>query len=280
MKKLSVITGGAGAIGRAVAMELGKEGVVVIGDMLEENIESTQSILTSLNIEHHSMVMDVRDKQSCIDFAAFASQYGAISNFINIAGVAPNTTYKETTVSTPQEIFDTNCVGALNTMEAFLPYLGEGSVSIQTASQASYHAQASEPIMNIYKSCFEDGFIDRLCMLTASIEEPERASGSAYCLSKLFVIELCKASMLRFAKKGARIVSVSPGPHWTRHVWELSEEIQAHVKRTAPLGCFGRTTDLGSVYAFLCSDAAQYITGVDILVDGGGIASSSSWKID
>ncbi len=63
MKKVSAITGGAGGIGRATAIELGKQGIVVIGDLLQENIDYTDKILTSLNIEHYNMVMDVRDRK-------------------------------------------------------------------------------------------------------------------------------------------------------------------------------------------------------------------------
>ena len=279
MKKVSAIRGGAGGIGRATAIELGKQGVVVIGDLLQQNIDYTSKILTSLNIEHYTMVMDVRDRKSCDEFVAFAAQHGPISNFINIAGVGPNTTYTEAELSTSRETYHTNSVGALNTVEAFFPYMGDGSVMIQTASQASYHARLDDNAWKIFKSCYEDGFLDRLCALTEMYDEYD-GNGQAYCYSKRFVLEHCKASAWRFAKKGARIITVSPGMHWTCHVWDLDEDTREGNLGITPLQRYGRTSDLGCVYAFLCGDAARYITGADILVDGGGLTTFGQWRIE
>ena len=279
MKKLSVIAGGAGGIGRATAIELGKQGVVVIGDLLQENIDYTGKILTSLNIEHYSMVMDVRDRKSCDEFASFAAQYGPITNFINIAGVAPNTTYTEEKLSSCREIYHTNSVGALNSVEAFFPYMDEGSVMLQTASQASFHANMNDDAWDIFMSCDEEGFLDRLCTLTENFGEYE-GNGRAYCYSKRFVLELCKANAWRFARKGARIVSVSPGMHWTTHIWDLNEASRESNFQMTPLQSYGRTSDLACVYAFLCGDAARYITGTDILVDGGGLTTFGQWEVD
>lgn len=279
MEKVSVISGGAGGIGRATAIELGKQGIVVIGDLLQENIDYTDKILTSLNIVHYNMVMDVRDRKSCDEFAAFAAQFGPITNFINIAGVGPYTTYTEAELSTSRETYHTNSIGALNTLEAFFPYMEEGSVMIQTASQASYHVTMNDNVWKVYKSCYEDGFLDRLCTLTEMYDEYE-GNGQAYCFSKRFVLEHCKANTWRFANKGARIVSVSPGMHWTCHVWDLDEDSREGNLSITPLQGYGRTSDLGCVFAFLCGDTARYITGADVLVDGGGLATFSQWKIN
>ena len=278
MRKVSAITGGAGGIGRATAIELGKQGIVVIGDLLQGNIDYTDKILSSLNIEHFHMVMDVRDRKSCDEFAAFAAQHGPISNFINIAGVSPNTTYTGAELSTCRETYHTNCIGALNTVEAFFPYMVDGSVMIQTASQASYHVIMDGNVWIVYKSCYEDGFLDRLCTLTEMYDGYD-GNGQAYCFSKRFVIELCKASAWRFAEKGTRIVTVSPGMHWTCHVWDLDEDTRDGNFSITPLQRYGRTSDLGCIYAFLCGDTARYITGADILVDGGGITTYGQWRI-
>ena len=94
------------------------------------------------------------------------------------------------------------------------------------------------------------------------------------------MIEHCKANTWRFARKGARIVSVSPGMHWTNHVWDLNEASRENNFSMTPLQAYGRTSDLGSVFAFLCSDSARYITGTDILVDGGGLTTFGRWEVD
>ena len=151
---------------------------------------------------------------------------------------------------------------------------------VQTASQSSDFAPLTPELMEIFKSCYEEGFLDRLCTLTAGYENEIEASGQAYCFSKLFVRQMVRANGRRFAKKGARIVSISPGPHLTRQVEIMDDAEREIVQNYTPMGCFGRTVDLGRVYAFVCSDTAKYITGTDILVDGGGVSTMGPWQID
>jgi NAD(P)-dependent dehydrogenase (short-subunit alcohol dehydrogenase family) len=62
-------------------------------------------------------------------------------------------------------------------------------------------------------------------------------------------------------------------------VWDLDEDTREGNLAITPLQCYGRTSDLGCLYAFLCGDTARYITGTDILVDGGGITTYGQWRI-
>lgn len=279
MKNISVIFGGAGGIGRATAIALADSSAIVIGDLVEENIEYTSKILKSLNIEHYCAHMDVRDRAACDKLMADAEKLGHIKNVINIAGLSPNTTYTQSHAATGREIYETNCVGALNTLEAAFPYLSEGSVMVQTASQAFRHAELTDRLLSVFMSCYQDGFLDRLTELTEIFDDEDSGNGQAYCVSKRFVYELCQANTKRFAQKGIRLVTVSPGMHWTCHVWDLDQDtIDGNLANT-PLGCYGRTVDLGRIFAFLCSDTAKYMTGADVLVDGGGMTAFGKWKI-
>ncbi|MBQ6651422.1 MAG: SDR family oxidoreductase [Atopobiaceae bacterium] len=288
MKTVAAIIGGAGGIGRATAIALSKQvDVIVIGDLLQENIDYTSKILTSLNIEHVCKVMDVREREQVDDFAAFAAAQGDLVVSVNIAGVGPSTTYKGTPYSTCRETYDTNSWGAFNSIEAFLAHAKEGYVHIETASQASYYADMDDAKLEIFKSVTSstrEEFLDAMCSITdIFIDDPEEdepeVNGQAYCFSKRFVRELANASTWRFARKGARILTISPGTHWTCHVWDLDEDSREGNHALTPLGAYGRTVDLGQIYAFAASPVAKYISGADILVDGGGTTSFGSWKL-
>ena len=216
MKTVAAIIGGAGGIGRATAIALSKQvDVIVIGDLLQENIDYTSKILTSLNIEHVCKVMDVREREQVDDFAAFAAAQGDLVISVNIAGVGPSTTYKGTPYSTCRETYDTNSWGAFNSIEAFLAHAKEGYVHIETASQASYYADMDDAKLEIFKSVTSstrEEFLDAMCSITdIFIDDPEEdepeVNGQAYCFSKRFVRELANASSWRFSRKRGR-----PGP--------------------------------------------------------------------
>jgi len=98
--------------------------------------------------------------------------------------------------------------------------------------------------------------------------------GTAYLLAKLGVLRLIRRTAPSWGQRGARIVSVSPGVINTpMGQLELSDtEGTAAMAESCALGRMGRPEEVAAVIRFLCSDDASYITGTDILVDGGAVA--------
>ena len=94
----------------------------------------------------------------------------------------------------------------------------------------------------------------------------------AYALSKYFVQCFAKANVVRFGKKGCRIISVSPGCYLTpmhQYLIDHQPETATYLLNETPLGRWGKPYEIGKLVAFLCSSGAGFITGVDILADGG-----------
>ena len=97
--------------------------------------------------------------------------------------------------------------------------------------------------------------------------------GMAYSISKHFVMWYCKKMAAKFGEKAARIVSVSPGSFDT-DMGRLEEKSgSAEMLKTAALKRFGKTEEIAELLAFCVSDKAGYLTGTDILCDGGVMAS-------
>jgi NAD(P)-dependent dehydrogenase (short-subunit alcohol dehydrogenase family) len=111
-------------------------------------------------------------------------------------------------------------------------------------------------------------------MVSACNVAPAKARpGMAYTLSKGFVVWYCKSQAPRFGSQGARIVSVSPGSVDTP-MGRLEEQSGAGAMvEYAALKRFGKPEEIAELLAFCTSEKAGYLTGVDILCDGGAIAA-------
>ena len=268
-KTISAITGGGGDFGRAVAVKLGLEGSILLGDFREQELMEVAKELELLGIDVHTMPMDVREVDSCRGFAEKAASLGEVKNVINIAGVAPQISYIDQTISSPEHIFTSNSIGVVYMTDAFLPVMASGGSCVHFASQAGYFASLNENVFQVFDSCYEEGFLSRLVQLVPEGEEYMR-SGIAYMLSKAFVHRYVHRNVTRFGKKGLRINTVSPGMHWTAQVRAMDVTQREAMRDGQPIKRYGSPLEMAHIVAFLCSDAAAYTTGSDILADGGG----------
>jgi NAD(P)-dependent dehydrogenase (short-subunit alcohol dehydrogenase family) len=103
------------------------------------------------------------------------------------------------------------------------------------------------------------------------ISLPQR---SAYSASKAALLGLTKALALELATEGVTVNGISPGPFATEmnQVLIQNPEANAQFLSSIPVGRWGKVEDIGSLALFLCSDAGSFITGTDILIDGGWCA--------
>lgn len=269
MKKITVITGGAGGMGLATAKILGRDHHIVICDVNQQRLDAAIAELTQLGVSCSSMVCDITNRDSVDALFAQAGKLGPVASVIHTAGVSPQ-------MANPETIMKVNALGTINITEAAHAIASEGFALVNVASMSGYMLPSLLIPKRAYRYALTDKtvFLRKILFPCRLMPNDFYRKGIAYSLSKNFVIWYSKISAAKFGAKGARIVSVSPGSIDTQ-MGRLEEKSgSADMLKKAALKRFGNPEEIAEVLAFCASDKASYLTGVDILCDGGVIAGN------
>lgn len=270
MKQVTVITGGAGGMGFAIANVMGRQGdVIVLCDINSAALESAAATLIRQNMEVHCCVVDVSNREQVHTAAKKAAELGSIKKIINTAGLSPIQVANMEPEAGARSIIKVNAQGTINMVEEFYPIMADGCVFIGFSSSAVYAMPVlPEPIANVLNSVIEDP--EQLCEKIFGI--CAGTTGRAYMFSKCFVKRYCEMNVSRFGRKGCRIVTIAPGRIITpmhKALIDAEPERIAGEMATMPLGRYGNAYEIANLVDFLCSYRASYISGIDILMDEG-----------
>lgn len=264
MPDVHVITGGAGGMGSAIAEVLGQDDTVLLADIDEAALEATEASLRDAGVaDIHWQPTDITDPDAVATLAEEAASVGSLASLVHTAGLSP-------TMDDAERIAEVNLVGTSYLLDSFIDIAEEGTVAVCFASMAGYNI----PRTGSYTAVLRDPLADGVAADIARIVGGN--SGGAYALSKLGVQLLVEDQVQTWADRGARIVSLSPGIIDTpmgRQEAEQQEQMARMLKQT-PLGRQGTPEDIASVVEFLVSDGGSYVTGADVLVDGGTTANT------
>ncbi|OBC15468.1 oxidoreductase [Mycobacterium sp. 852013-50091_SCH5140682] len=267
MTRVSVITGGAGGMGTATAKIVGRDHTVVLCDVRQDRLDAALSELTDLGIVATAVNCDVTDRQAVDDLFDTASGLGSVASVIHAAGVSPS-------MGDGDYVMRTNALGTVNVNEVFYAAAVQGAAIVNVASMAA-HLLPDElsptgqfPLAMVDDEAFLSG------MATAcGIGGEQARSGLAYAISKNFVKWYSSSQAERFNSRGLRIVSVSPGSVDTE-MGRLEEQAGAGAMvADAAVPRWGKPEEMAELFAFCVSERAGYLTGTDILNDGGVVAS-------
>jgi gluconate 5-dehydrogenase len=233
-----LVTGGGRGIGRAVAVALAGEGAsVAVGARTRAQVEAVAGDLGERAL---ALELDVTDQASCERAVAeVAARLGPPSVLVNAAGISPvRQRAEQHDVDAWREILDVNLTGSFLMTRAAAPLLERGGVVVMISS------------------------------VTGRIASPRLAG---YGASKAGLAHLTRTLAREWADRGVRVNAVSPGYVETEltdamlAVERLREEIVAQT----PLGRIATVEEVVPAVLFLASDEASYITGAELLVDGG-----------
>lgn len=268
MKKITVITGGAGGMGLATAKVLGKDHHVLICDVNPQRLEKAIAELVQLGIGCDSAVCDITDPKSVQALIKQAVAMGKLVSVIHTAGISPQ-------MADPATILKVNALGTVNITNACYEVASEGFALVNVASMAGHMFPDLLLPTRAYPLALTDAesFLKKAQVLSRLMPKKLYRNGMAYGISKNFVIWFSKKSAARFGEKGARVVSVSPGTFDTE-MGRLEEKSgSAEMLKKAALKRFGKPEEIAEVLAFCASEKAGYLTGTDILCDGGVVAA-------
>lgn len=240
--KRALVTGGSSGIGRKVAQAYAQAGADVA--IAARNVEALQSVAGELADSGGKVVpipCDVtRPEQVNSMVDQVIAELGGIDVAVCNAGIITVTPMLDMPLEEFQRLQNTNVTGVFLTAQAAAKAMvkqGQGGVIINTASMSGH-------IINV----------------------PQQVSH--YCASKAAVIHLTKAMAVELAPHKIRVNSVSPGYILTELV-EPYTEYQPLWEPKIPLGRLGRPEELAGLYLYLASEASSYMTGSDIVIDGG-----------
>lgn len=255
-----IITGGAGGIGQACARTF-KNKPIIITDYSQDKVDETIKILTKEGFNVTGIACDITDKNDIKKLVEFVSKQGKIQAFIHTAGVSG-------TVKDIRRVYDIDLVATELLVDAFYEIATEKSVAVLLSSMMAHTVPSNIKYNNALKNPQDETSFDIVSKFV------NNDSDLMYNFAKKGVHLLADKNVDKWGAKGARIVTVSPGvietPMALKAAEEHPERMEA-IKQATPLKRNGKPEDVANVIHFLTSEAANFITGTDILVDGGVI---------
>ena len=264
MTTVGIATGAARGMGLACARRMPDlVDVVLLVDRDEAGVAAAAAALAAEGARVEPVVADVTDGDALVRLAERSAELGTLRAVAHAAGVSP-------TMDDWRAMFAVDLVGTARLAEALRPLATAGTALVCFASMAPVlgirepHAEADAAL----DEPLDGRLLDRIhAALGPTVEDP----GMAYAWAKRGVQRFVQAEAVRLGPLGARACSVSPGVIDT----EMGRQERAEhsfmdilVERT-PLGRMGQPEELAAVVAFLLSDEASFLTGTDVLVDGG-----------
>jgi NAD(P)-dependent dehydrogenase (short-subunit alcohol dehydrogenase family) len=243
--KIALITGASKGLGRAMALALSEAGAIVaLVSRDAEKLHSVKREIESSGRAAKVFIADVAKEESVrVLESEISAHLGQVQILINNAGINIRKNLADFSLDEWRSVLDTNLTSVFLMCRAFMPHM-KGTGYGRVLNMASIMSHVSLP------------------------------GRSAYSASKAALLGLTRALALEYASEGITVNGISPGPFGTEMNLPLMQNPEANAQFLAsiPVGRWGKVEEIGALARYLCSESASFITGTDILIDGGWCA--------
>jgi NAD(P)-dependent dehydrogenase (short-subunit alcohol dehydrogenase family) len=243
--RIALITGASRGLGKAMALALADAGAAIALVARDtQKLTRVKQEIETLGGRAALFEADVTQEETVLEMEKqVSSELGKIQILINNAGINIRKNLVDFTFAEWKSILDTNLTSVFLMCRSFVPHMmGTGY-----------------------------GRVLNLTSIMSHVSLPQR---SAYSSSKAALLGLIRALALELAPEGITVNGISPGPFATEMNTAVMQnpEVNAQFLANIPLGRWGKVEDIGTLARYLCSEAAGFITGTDIVIDGGWCA--------
>lgn len=258
---LAVITGGAGHIGLSCARRF-RDHRILISDLRPDAVNLTVSTLQAEGVNAVAMPADITRQADACALAEAANAMGGFAVLIHAAGVAPPTP--------PEIIYAVNLFGTINILNAFQALVKPGVVGVCVASMAGHRTLGHRFDSLLLEPKQGPADLARVIEAEAPTTPKHRL---AYATSKRGTILQVQHRSYVWGQQQGRLLSVSPGVLGDTAMGAQRQAGLDHGGNDSALGRLGSASEIAEVIRFVTSPAASLMTGVDLLVDGGYLAT-------
>ncbi len=265
-KKQVVALLGAGSMGTAIVRRIGAGKKILLGDISEQALERVSEDFRRCGYDVETLQVNALKKDSVEAFAKKAAELGPVMYFIDTAGASPNQ-------ANPEHIVDLDMMGTGYAVDAFGQVMAAGGAGLIISSQAAYmYPIPSDVEVQLVRTPTKElknvPFIKDVAM---------QNSGLAYMIAKrMNHLQAQRAAATSWRQRRARINTISPGIIVTPLAYDEfkanGEGYQRMIDASAAQRV-GTSDEIAEAAAFLLGENARFITGTDLLIDGGVIAA-------
>jgi NAD(P)-dependent dehydrogenase (short-subunit alcohol dehydrogenase family) len=262
-----IVVVGPGLIGQAIARRVGVGKHVLLADLRQENASAAADVLSNAGYEVSVATVDVSSREAVLALIQTATGLGEVTGLIHAAGVSPSQ-------ASPSAILKVDLYGAALVLEEFGNVIAPGGAGVVIASQSGHRLP---PLTTEQNKALAANPVEEL--LSLPFLQPDQVTDSlhAYQIAKRGNSLRVMAEAVRWGKRGARLNTISPGiiitPLAKDELTGPRGEGYRRMIDSSPAGRAGTPDEVGTVGALLMGHDGGFITGSDILMDGGVTAA-------